>query len=355
MASYLTAVGVQHVSIQITAGNTSATATITAVGALAFISFQGWTSTVASNPSNSSTRVTLTNSTTVTATRVGTVGSSTVRCTVVDASAQLVTSVQYGTVTLAVTETSNTAAISAVDGDTGTLHYLGHTTNDTTIVPGTQQPGLTYSGTTVTASVSTAATSTLIVSFVMIEFNSSALQSNVQIFSISWSNASTSTTQAVTSVASASTILFPAGQQTTAAADYTTSLQRATLTNDTTITVTVNTTAADTNIYNVTVVEFISGVFNQAIQRGSTTLTAVDTASTAVTSTVIARTSVIFLGSSNTGTSESRSRGKLNLNTTTSLVSTRESTTGNMTTSWSLHEWTFTNGSASTLLLMGVG
>lgn len=341
--SYITSVGVQHVQITISAGNSSATATISAVGSRAFISFQGWSSTVTSVPANSLTRVTLTNSTTITATRVGTTGRSIVNCTIVDATSDLVTSVQYGTVTLVATNTSNVAAISAVNPNTGTLHFLGVSSADVTIVPATQIPRLSYAGTTVTATVSVAVTSTMVVSFCMIEFNPLALQSNVQVFSISWSNAAVSTTQAIASVVSANTLLFRGGNSTTNLTLYTTSLQRASLTNNTTITVTVNSAGADTNVYNVTVVEFIAAVFTQPVQRGTTTLTAVSTASTVVNSTVLARTSGLFLGSSNTGTTEARSRARVNLGSTTSITTNRDSSTGNLTSSWSLAEWSFSD------------
>lgn len=339
--SYITSVGVQHVQITIAAGLTSATATISAVGSRAFISFQGFSSTAVSVPANTLTRVTLTNSTTVTATRVGTVGRSIVNCTVVDASADLVTSVQYGTVTLVATNTTNTAAISAVNANTGTLHILGFTSQDVAIAPSTQMPRLSYAGTVVTATVSAAVTSTMVVTFCMIEFNPLALQSNVQVFSISWSNAAVSATQAISNVVSANTLLFQGGRSSTAAALYTTSFQRGSLTNDTTITVTVNSTGADTNVYNVTVVEFKAAVFTQPVQRGTTTLTAASSASTVINSTVLARTSVLFLGSSNTGSTEARGRARVNLGTTTSITTNRDSSTGNLTSSWSIAEWAF--------------
>lgn len=355
MASYLTSVGVQHGFLQVPSGSSSATLTISAVGSRAFISFGGRATNADTSPADAAVRVTLTNSTTVTATRSGSPANNvSVTFTVVDASPELVTSVQFGTVTLTSTQASNTATITAVNANSSALCFLGYSTADTVIAPTTQMPGLTYSGTTVTATVSTAATSTMVVSFCIIEFNSNALQSNVQVFSTSWANTALTATQTISSVTTGNTLLFWGGQRSTALTLYTTSLQRATLTNSTTITLTVNTTGSDTNIYNGTVVEFKSGVLNQSVQRGSITLTGVNSTTVTISSVVTSKTSVVNLGVSADGTAEDRTRVRTPLTNSTTQSANRTVATGNAVVSYQISEWGGTD-SVSVPFLLGVG
>ena len=116
MTNYVTAAGVQQFSITIASGNTTAAATINAVGSGAFILFGGMSPSVANNPAEDFASITLTNSTTITATRVlGTTGTVTITGSIIDGdTTNLIKSVQYGLVTIAAAASSGTASISSV-------------------------------------------------------------------------------------------------------------------------------------------------------------------------------------------------------------------------------------------------
>lgn len=353
MPSYITGVGVQQVAITMGAGTASATATITAVGARAFILYGG---NSGSDPqgNRSCTFITLTNSTTITATRSSANGTCIVRCSIVDATADLVTSVQYGTVTLVATNSSNTAAISAVNANSSALIYLGHTTGDTVSVPTTQLPALSYAATTVTATVTTAVTSTMVVGFSMIEFNPSALLSNVQIFSTAWLNTATSTTQAITSVDVNNSLIIHAGHRSDNLTTFRTSKQRSNLTNATTVTIVVNLAGADTNnVYNFTVVEFIPGVFSQPVQRGNISLSGTSSTAT-INSVAVSKSACFSTGSSSGGdTAYETFKCRVNLTNSTTVTGARGSASSSAVVNYAVAE--FSSGGGSTLPMMHVG
>lgn len=356
MPNYITGVGVQQVSITIANGSSSNTATITAVGALAFI-IPGCCQGTSSSPSGSQCRVTITNSTTITATRAGTAGTMIVRCSVVDATSDLITSVQFGTITISGGTASNTAAISAVNGNTAALQYLGYTTANGTTTPNAEHAALTYAATTVTATLSANAVNAVIVGFCMIEFNSAALQSNVQNFATSWTNSSTSTTQAITSVSTSNSIIIWGGERTQESANLDSSRQRSTLTNATTVTITIGATGASvTNIYNFTVVEFIAGVLSQAVQRGTVALNGVASNTAALSSVVLARAAANRLGISTTiSAAQDRANISIAITDPTTLTATKGTSTGLSTTSYEVLEFTAPGAGGATFLLMGVG
>lgn len=353
MPEYITPVGVQQVSITIANGSASATATISAVGTRAFILYGGNSGSEA-EANNSSVFTTLTNSTTVTATRSGTTGTCIITCSVVDATPDLVTSVQYGTVTLVVTNTSNTAVISAVNANTSALQMMGLSTADIVSVPTTQLPALTYAGTTVTATVTTAVTSTMVVSFCMIEFAPTALNSNVQIFSTAWLNSSTSTTQAITSIALKNTILIHGGHRSDNATTFRTSDQRLILSNATTVTIAVDIAGSDTNnICNFTVIEFMPGILNGAVQRGGISIPVL-TKNEVITSVNLSRAACFSIGSFTSSVSSyTRLKVRVFLTDSTTVTGTRQSSQSDVHGSYQVLEFGSVGG--STLLMMGVG
>lgn len=353
MANYITPVGVQQVSITIPNGFASATATITSVGSRAFILY-GANSSNNTNAINSCADITLTNSTTVTADRLGVNGAVVVTCSVVDATSDLVVSVQYGAITLLATQASNTAAIAAVNANTSALEWLGTMVSDTVTVPSTQMAALTYAATTVTATVTTAVTSTMVVRFCMIEFNAAALQSNVQIFSTAWLNAATSTTQAIAAVTANNTILIHGAQRTDNLTTLAKARQRSVLTNGTTVTINVDTAGSDTNnIYNFTVVEFIPAVLAQPVQRG--TIAIAGTSNTAAITSVNTSKAACFSMGFSTGTSTAYDAlmCRVTLTNSTTVTGTRGSASGTSTVAYTVVEF-FSSG-GSTLPMMGVG
>lgn len=281
---------VQHGSITISSGSASNTYTLpSAVGSLAFIIFLGNETDTTARPSYGYARVELTNSNTVTAYRQdGLLNSATAKFCVVDATSDLVSSVQSGTVTIAASSTTGTGAISAVTATNTALHFLGHTSTATSEAFNHTEAVLSYSGTTVTATRISSSSDSVTVGYEFIEFNGSALNSSVQSYQVNWTNSSNSTTQTITSVTTNNTILICAGQSGNSTSSAANVKQRADLTNSTTVTIQTNSASSLAQHFNFYVVEFATGVLNSAVQRGTTTvnngsLSATSTLGTAVT------------------------------------------------------------------------
>lgn len=287
---------VQQVSITIAAAATSNTASVSAASGTFFLIFQGQTTSATTNNGSAVCRVSI-SGTTVTATRANsTQGACVVNCVVVDATSNLVTSVQFGTI--AVTAgTSGTATISSVTTANAVVHLLGYTSGLTTFNMGRNHPTLVLTNaTTVTSTVRTLTTNST-AGFVVIEFNPAALNQSKQAFSKSWTNSALSSTQAITSVNINNTILFYAGCDNDQNETNATDEQRITLTNATTVTTTTGVAQGDASIViNFSVIEFISGVLSQNAQRGSITLSASTSNTATITSALTTKTICNFLG-----------------------------------------------------------
>lgn len=257
-------------------GTSTNTATITAVGANAFLVMGGFTTTEAA--ANLETdmfgTVVLTNSTTVTATRSASVsGNSVFTGYVVDPSSSLVTGIQAGTITLTAA-TSNTATITSVNTALSAVFFLGSRT--TSSGQAATSCGVTLTNaTTVTATCNSSTTST--VSFVVVTFASSAIQS-IQKIANATTAAGDPDNVTITSVNQNNVLLAYGGQITAVTTAYTQAGAQITSATNVAFTKSVSSTTARTE-YN-TVVEFKSGVLNQAQQsfnidgNGGTTNTA---------------------------------------------------------------------------------
>lgn len=283
---------VQQVSITIASGSTSNTATITAVGALAYIVGQG------ENPSQSSTSsyksifssVTLTNSTTVTASRNSSnTDSVVIKCAVVDATSLLVSSVQFGTVTLA-SATSNTATISSVTTSLSAVFLLGFTTSQTAYSKGKCDIVLT-NATTVTATA--AASSSLVASFCVVQFQNAAIKSIQSVRSTFTTTTNAANTTTITSVTTANTMLAWGGMSTSSNSPILLETT-AVLTNSTTLTFTRGSASSATFTVAVTVIEFNSGVMS--VQRSTITLNNVTSNTATITLVTTTKTVVSNLG-----------------------------------------------------------
>ncbi len=294
-ASYYFMQAPQQVSITIASGSTSNTATITGVGANAFIIYQG------STCSNTSTarldscggRVTLTNSTTVTANRNSSNSDSlTINAVVIDPTAQLVQSVQFGTINIAASSTSNTATITSVDTTRSAVFYLGQSST-TTAVNNSMTGATLTNATTVTATRGGTAGSPT-VSFVVVQFASGVINS-LQQFSAAFTSGSTADTQTVTAVTAANTMIAYGGISS-ASSGIDIAMYWLTLTNTTTVTLTRTATSATSRQPFYTVVEFVSGIFSQTAQRGSIVDASVASNTATITSAATAKTICNYLG-----------------------------------------------------------
>lgn len=358
MANYITAVGVQQVTITIAASATSGTATISAVGSGAFLMY-GFANTTAPNEAQSNPRITLTNSTTITATRDTSSGQSViVKCSVIDATPSLIQSIQFGTVTITTGNASATASISSVNANNTVIQYLGHTTGDTVDSMSTSYPVLSISGTTITSTVQVITTSNNVVSFCAIEFASGAMNQNVQSYSKTWTSG-TSATQTVTSVNVNNALIFLAGRGTTATTNFGMGNSYADLTNATTVTV-HNTTAltATTNTYNFFLVEFISGVLNSNIQRGALIITGTASNTATITSVSTTASGCHSTGTATSSTTPNKMFTNVELTNATTITAAKANAANNTTSEYEVAEFipfaAATTSMDGTRLMMGV-
>lgn len=341
MTNYITSVGVQHFSITINSGGTTATATINAVGSGAFILFGGMNPSVASAANEAFAWITLTNSTTITATRnTGTAGSIIITGCIIDGTSNLITSVQYGTVTITGT-TTGSSSISAVTNANTAIHLLGWSSSNTASTPSAENPRLSLSGTTVTATRDDT-TGNLVVGFVVIEFNGSVLNQSVQnVAAVSTGNVSTYTATILSTVLNKSLVIY-AGSSAPDAGNIARVLQYGRLTNTTTITAICSLASVLVKNYNCSVVEFVSGVLNSNMQRAITTLTAVASNTSTVSSVTKSNSALSWLGNSTDTTAASSlniSYGESVLTNNTTVTVSKNGATGNITGSWEVAEF----------------
>lgn len=333
---------VQHIEITIPTGAASATATISAVGSKAFILFLGFNATSTTNASIAYARVELTDATTVTAYRNSSSGTEdvTVSCVVVDATSSLVSSVQSGTVSIASDSTSGTATINSTNANYTVVHYLGLTNaSASTQILSQIKAALTLSGTTVTATrINSNAAET--VGFIVIEFQAAACNQAVQGYQKSWTTG-TSTTQAITSVDTGKAILIYAGCNASVTGNEGQAEQYASLTNSTTVTINVNTSSSNAKNYNFFVVEFASGVLQGSVQRGTTTLTSVNSNTSGVSGVDTSKAALNFThytaSQSSSNIPNCVTRAALTNSTTVTVY--RSGSSNSVTGSWELAEF----------------
>lgn len=321
---------VQHFSITIANTNTTGTTTINSVDTTkSIIIFGGFQCGGTTTPAGNMAYLELTNGTTVTAVRQGTPTSQViVTGCVIECTSSLLTSVQRGLITIASGTSSNTATVSSVNANSSLVNSLYYNTNDSTLVPNTQYPRLSISGTTVTAQTNANTTSDLIVSYQVIEFNPSALNSNVQTWSASFSGGTSSTTT-ISNVDVNNSFIFLAGSTTdVSTANSNTTLHRTALTNGTTVTFTTD-GATGNEVVNGSIVEFAAGVLKSSVQRGSITVNGV-TSNTATLSTAVTTTTSMIgwqgFTTSNTATLN-RQYTNIALTDSTTVTATKQTAT----------------------------
>jgi hypothetical protein len=281
---------------------------------------------------------------TVTATRSTTAGSTTVTCafSLIDAHANLVTSVQSGTISL--TTTSNTATISSVTTANSSVFWQGATQTVTTFNGDCNSTVLSLTNsTTVTANILQAGcvSGTTVVGYQVVNWNPSALNSNTQQFATTWVSSGTSSTQAITSVTPTNTMLAFAGGGSPDGNVAWNETPRIDLTNSTTVTVTIGVAPSNDEQVNFTVIEFVSGVLKQSAQRGTTVIAAGSNSNTSsITSASTTETAVNFTGWSTSETATTTHATimpritQTDATTLTSNVNTNVAAGDNVTLAW---------------------
>ena len=327
MTNYLTAVGVQQVSITIASGATSNTAAISQVGTGAFIVFQGVNSSDTANLGDSNARIELTNTTTITAFRSisGTSQTVVVNAVIIDGDAtNLIKSVQSGTVTFTTSSTTGTAAINPVTNANTAIFFLGVEGSGSAIGVNDNEfkSIVSLATTTVTVTRNTANLQVPTVGFIVVEFQGTALNSSVQNVAYSASTNATTDTSTISNVTTANTFLAYGGY-TQASNNAAQEQPYISLTATNTITYNWATSGTQNRKFNVCVVEFVSGVLAQAIQRGTIALSAATSNTATLTnSSPTASTFINWLGNSSNDTTLNPETSEYKITQTSNTVLT---------------------------------
>lgn len=296
----LTANGVQYGTVTIGSGQTSATSTITAVGAGAFIVFMGQNySASTTDPTVSLGRIELTNSTTVTGYRHSSdTNTLTLNFCVIDGdTTNLIASVQSGIVAIGSGTNTGTQTISAVNNNNAVVHYLGCTTDlNNTDLHGFQCR-LTLAGTTVTATrLGGLPTHNPTIGFIVIEFQGAALNSATQQV-VQSATSGTTVNTTITSVTANNSCIFPGGSSSNTLSNNNAFMGYCKLTNGTTFT---GVTAADpgggTRYIVGTVVEFVPGLLTSAVRRGTIALSGASSGTLTISGVTTSQAMTIWLG-----------------------------------------------------------
>lgn len=259
---------VQHVSITIASGNTTGTAIISAVDVSKSIRvYQGITTeaSAANQYNRASTRVALTDSTHVTATRNTTGSAVTVNVTIIEFLSG-VNSIQSGIITIAGGTQSNTAIISAVGAKAFVL-FGGSSTAGTTAAASGTSVELTDS-TTVTTRVTSSGvipTFATVVDYMVVDLSDDIVES-VQQRSLTDATTDTSYSDTISSVDMSRTLLFYNGQGSTGSIASRSNIMELTATDTVDFTRDSTNTVSRTLYY--TAVQFALGVFERSVQRG---------------------------------------------------------------------------------------
>lgn len=283
------AASLQVVSITLSAGSGSNTATLSPAvdTSKTILVFQGTTTTVNSQTQSGrhGVRITLTNSTTVTATRENTAQDVTVKAVAITFSSG-VNSIQYGTIAIGVGAASNTANLGTAVGATAFVLWLGASTAVGSLNSCDVLGSVELNTTTDVVTARNLTGTTLTVGYCVADLDSTIVES-VQAVAHAAGDAdvNTSFTDTISSVDVDRTLIFYNGFYGSVGFGANGGSYHQVLTNATTVTSTRNGTAAGVKNVLFTVVQFATGVFSSAVQRGTITLSAA-TSNTATISSV---------------------------------------------------------------------
>lgn len=287
---YITDVGCQQFTITIPANATSNTLTIATVGNLAFPTPGGYSSTLNSVPTISEGYAELTNPNTITAFRGGQDGTNTVIIsgTIVDATPNLVRSVQRGTITIPVGANIQNQAITAVDTNNTVLIYQGRSVPNAAVSNNVQYTALTFDSTNVAAFTTLPVTTNINVRYTLLELQPAVLNQNVQHYTTTMLQAATLTNQDLTTPVSLDNS-FTVWSGTTVASGLQTSLTPSNVRiSNTTTNLDLRTAAISTgtNTIYTHVVDLKPGVLRTPVQRFSTSMSNTNFASLTISPVV---------------------------------------------------------------------
>ncbi len=323
---------IQQGTITIASGSNSNTATISSVTTSKTMLVWGGINTDISTQTTygrAAVRITLTNSTTVTATREqNTTNNVTVNFTVVEFSSG-VNSIQYGTITCT-SQASNTGTISSV-GSNAFVLWLGASTAAGALPAGDILTGVQLTNST-TVTAFSVGNITITTAFVVVDLDTTIV-SSIQQRSVSSSAASATDTDTISSVTTGRTWLAWGGSTSAASQATSQTYYTAALTNPTTVTFTrIAAAATNTRAHYYTAVVLDSGVVN-SIQRGTIALSAATSNTATISSVTTAKSFANWCGELATSANANTVNATLSLTNSTTVTSAVPSA-GSETTSY---------------------
>lgn len=330
---------IQHISITIGTSSSSNTATISSVTTSNTIVFyNGCTTTdtgTGGDVLNVDVYLSLSNATTVTATRAGNSNTVTVLATIVEFVSGVLTSNQSGTISY--TGTSNTATIASVDTSKAVCFYLGSSANSAGCDQYLNSATLT-NATTVTARNGSGGGVAKVLSYQVVEFSSACLKS-IQVLAIS-AGANSQVNTTISAVNTGNTMVHYNGIETARTA-WDNAFFDVLLSNSTTVQINNggNITNVNSATIRCTVIEFNNGHIN-VLNRGVNTITTSSNITDATIGAVtIAKSLTSYCGMTqgqDTPTDLSTKFASVLLQSTTNVRAQTNTTpvTGNVAVSW---------------------
>ena len=304
-ASFSIIQSIQQVSITVASGTLSNTATITGVDTANTILVWGGTtgSDILSREEGDWCSAKLTNGTTVTVARLAAAAVTvTVNVTVLEFAANVIDSIQTGSVAVSGGIKTQSAVITSVVTTDSLCHFQGQTFSVTSATPGpfdAQARIVLADATTVTATRAATSTSNLNAHYVVARFKPGVLNSSTQQIDFATSAEASCVTN-ISSVDLNKSVFF--WGNFSSSATLTNAHPRVALASSTKLTVNKNDTAAATRIAG-TVVEFKSTNIN-SIQRGTVAFVSAGTVASAqasavatITSASLAKSAAFYTGS----------------------------------------------------------
>lgn len=350
---------VQHGTVTIASSSLTGTASISALTGTGILLYQGCTTSAVASNGQAYARIAL-SGTTITATR-GVSSTTTITCSfdVIDATSNLVTSVQTGTITMTA-GTGVTSTISSVTTTHSSVFYEGMSQTLTTqhFDLNTYVVTLT-NATTVTGTLINGGSGTTIGGYQVVQWAAGALNSSTQQFIKTWTDTSGSTTtQAITSVNVNNSMVVFGGGGSPSGDTNVREQPTIILTSATVVTITIGDTGdGNTQQEDFTVVEFASGVLQQNAQRGTTVLSTATSATSTITSSATASSALNYNGflSSNTVNTTHATLLPSESLTAATTVTANLNIAGSATTAWEVLNFQNSGGGATPEnLLMGV-
>ena len=308
---------IQNVTITIAGASTTGTATISSVTeANTVLILNGSGSEDSNDPRGAFARITLTNATTITATRGIASGSPcVVRVCVIEFAAGVITSKQSGTATFS-TITATATLGTAVNRTYACVIPQGFTASGTPDTYG-WVPALSLTAASTVTFYYPGNPASLTMGYTVIEFDAANIQS-IQNINDSGSETTTSKSITISSVTTANTLVIPGGCANNGAGNWSDGGHVMSLTGSTTLQIQRSGTESVTARTCAAVIEFVSGVVNSR-QDGSLSSNATSQTAT-ITSVDTTKAAAVFMGLRTTVTTG-------NLQNTTGSISLTAATT----------------------------